>query len=310
MDLNKLKTFLVVAEQGSVTQAAELLSRTQPAISLQLKQLEKSTGLTLFDRKHGKIYLTREGQQLYAFAAPKVQAIEEQPVLLRQALAEVKGWLRIGVNYLFGQALLARIIRTFQQTYPQVRFELVDCTHQDLEQALIQNQVDLALTTRFPQPEFFESVPVFYYNRTLAASREYISKAEHRLGHAIAVEDLPELAIIESSKEMRATYAWLKSYAPEGLSALPPLTPYLVTNNVDVYHDWIQEGAGMGLVSGHILDLKHSAQMQLVFPDSQPQSITLGLSRRKNHNLGLAEQAFWQFMIEQMQGFLKETERH
>lgn len=303
MDLNKLKTFLVVAEQGSVTQAAEILSRTQPAISLQLKQLEKNTGLTLFERKQGKIFLTREGQQLYAFAAPKVQAIEEHPVLIRQALAEVRGWLRIGVNYLFGQTLLSQLIRAFQQTYPQVRFELVDSTHQELEQALIQNRVDLALTTRFPQPEFFESVPVFYYQQTLAASQKYLTSVEQRLGRAIEIEDLPELAIIESSKEMQATYTWLKSYAPERLSVLPVLSPYLVSHNVDIYHRWIQEGAGIGLVSEHILNLKPDSQLRVIFPDSLPQSVTLGLSRRKNQNLGLAEQAFWQFMIEHMQTY-------
>jgi LysR family nitrogen assimilation transcriptional regulator len=64
MDLRHLRTFLTVAEQGTVSRAAVCLRTAQPALSRQVKELEEELGLKLFDRVRRRLVLTGEGAQL------------------------------------------------------------------------------------------------------------------------------------------------------------------------------------------------------------------------------------------------------
>src|SRR5713101_5402825 len=64
MDLRRLRTFVTVAEQGSVSKAALVLRITQPALSRQIRDLEEELGLKLFQRVGGRLVLTGEGEQL------------------------------------------------------------------------------------------------------------------------------------------------------------------------------------------------------------------------------------------------------
>ena len=71
MDFNKLRTFLIVVEEGSVTGAARRLFRTQPAVSQSLRLLEEDLGIALLHRKSGNVYLTPEGCLLYTSPSPR-----------------------------------------------------------------------------------------------------------------------------------------------------------------------------------------------------------------------------------------------
>jgi len=64
MDLKRLKTFVTVAEHGTVSQAAEVLHITQPALSRQISTLEQDIGFPLFDRVGRHLVLTARGEQL------------------------------------------------------------------------------------------------------------------------------------------------------------------------------------------------------------------------------------------------------
>jgi len=69
MDYNKLKTFLIVAEEMSVTRAAARLLRTQSAVTQQLQLLEDDLGVALLHRKKARIFLTSEGESIYRIAS-------------------------------------------------------------------------------------------------------------------------------------------------------------------------------------------------------------------------------------------------
>lgn len=71
MELYQLRTFVTVAQQGHLTQAAELLHLSQPAVTAQIKALEEDMGMPLFDRSAGGVRLTRAGEELL----PRAQSI-------------------------------------------------------------------------------------------------------------------------------------------------------------------------------------------------------------------------------------------
>lgn len=68
MNFNKLRTFIQVVDSGSISAAAQILFRTQPAISSALKDLEQELGIILFERRNARIFLTPEGREMYEYA--------------------------------------------------------------------------------------------------------------------------------------------------------------------------------------------------------------------------------------------------
>ena len=84
LDSDLMRTFLAMAETGSVTAVAERVGWTQSAVSMQLKRLEEATGQRLFDRLPRGLALTGRGAQLLPYARRTVQVLEEAAAALRE----------------------------------------------------------------------------------------------------------------------------------------------------------------------------------------------------------------------------------
>ena len=90
MNLHQLRIFCSVVEYGSYTRAAETLYMTQPAVSLQVRALERSLQVKLFERVNQQLAVTEAGQALYQCALPMLNAESEA----ERVLAELKGAVR------------------------------------------------------------------------------------------------------------------------------------------------------------------------------------------------------------------------
>jgi len=91
-----LRCFITIAREGSVSRAATLLGLTQPAVSLQLKGLEESVGLQLFNRTHGGFTVTEAGAALLPLAHKAVSASSEFRTMATSMLEQQRGTLRVG----------------------------------------------------------------------------------------------------------------------------------------------------------------------------------------------------------------------
>jgi DNA-binding transcriptional LysR family regulator len=124
MDLTLLRAFATVARLGNLTRAAAQLHLTQPAVSLQIKNLQEALGVTLFTRASHGLVLTRDGQALLPHAERALAAagdVERAAAALRQ---EVRGRLRIG-TILDPQFLrLGGFLKQLVETYPQIETAL------------------------------------------------------------------------------------------------------------------------------------------------------------------------------------------
>ena len=125
MDTRQLAAFCEVVERKSFSQAAERLGVTQPAVSLQVRSLEKRLGQTLLDRSGRRVEPTEAGLRLYR-GAQRLLALEEQ--LLEDVRdgddAELTGTLEIGASTGPGGVVLARLLCEFQQANPALRVAL------------------------------------------------------------------------------------------------------------------------------------------------------------------------------------------
>ena len=83
IDFNKIRTFITVADQESVTKAAGILHVTQQAVSHQISSLEEDLGMTLFVRANRKIFLTREGVQVLEQSIQRLCSLEADLLRLK-----------------------------------------------------------------------------------------------------------------------------------------------------------------------------------------------------------------------------------
>lgn len=134
-----LRAFVTVAELGGITQAGELLGRSQPAVTLQIKRLEKLLGHRLLNRAGQRFELTRSGQQLYGYAK-QILALNDEAVA-QFGETGVSGKIRFGIPSEFATTLLPRILGRFAKAHPNVTLE-VTCS---LSVQLLANSADYDL---------------------------------------------------------------------------------------------------------------------------------------------------------------------
>src|SRR6478609_2522271 len=136
MDTRQLGAFCAVVERKSFSQAAARLGVTQPAVSLQVRALEKRLGRQLLDRSGRRVEPTEAGLRLYR-GAQRLIALEQQLLadLGEEAEGELKGRLEIGASTGPGGSVLPVILGEFQQLHPLVHVALtVSDTHHVVEQ--------------------------------------------------------------------------------------------------------------------------------------------------------------------------------
>lgn len=147
IDLNKLRTFFVIAEQGGVSAAAQKLALTRSAVSHSLAGLESSLGMPLFHRVGKKLVLTREGTRLRRAFADAQGHIADALSEIGDEAAEVLGWVRVGLYPGFSH-FLADGLESFAAEHPRARCQLVNGSRSELFSRLLAGRLDFVLSLR------------------------------------------------------------------------------------------------------------------------------------------------------------------
>jgi LysR family nitrogen assimilation transcriptional regulator len=126
MDLRHARTFVTVADVGSVSKAAERLHIAQPALSRQISNLEQELGFKLFDRVGRRMLLTGEGEQLLGDCRGLLSyasALGERAQLLRSGDA---GTLKVAASPQFIEGVISEVLHRYAQRYPKVQVKLIE----------------------------------------------------------------------------------------------------------------------------------------------------------------------------------------
>ena len=126
MDLRRLRTFVTVAEQGSVSKAALRLHISQPGLSRQIQELQHELGLRLFERVGRRLVLTAEGEQLLGSSRTilsDVSSFAEQAQLLKRGDT---GTLRVAASPIQIESTLSTFLPRYAERYPGVKVTLVE----------------------------------------------------------------------------------------------------------------------------------------------------------------------------------------
>lgn len=145
LDSDVLRTFIVVAERGNVTHAAEELHRTQSAISVQIKRLESDLGVRLFEREARGMALTTVGEKLFASAKSIIMMLDRTAANLLQN--PIEGAVTVGIPDDYGSELMAVILAEFAQCHPKVEVNIRCGFSVEFPKAVRRGQLDLAVYT-------------------------------------------------------------------------------------------------------------------------------------------------------------------
>jgi DNA-binding transcriptional LysR family regulator len=146
LDLDLLRCFVTVAEQGGFTAAGHALGLTQSAVSLKIKRLEEIVRRPVFRRTSRSVALTPDGETLLGYAR-RILALNDDAVR-RMISPPVVGRLRLGVADHFVPRSLAHILARFARAYPDVRLEVEVGRSHELRAKLGPDGLDLVLGKR------------------------------------------------------------------------------------------------------------------------------------------------------------------
>jgi DNA-binding transcriptional LysR family regulator len=171
--LRHLRTFVIVASYGSFNKAAEELSRTQPAITLAIKQLEEFVGLKLLDRTTRRVIPTAEGENFIPIAERLVRDFDTAISDLKAAAERRIGNVSIAIVPSVANQLLPSILKKFAEDFPGINLLLNDDSARGVQQKVERNEVDFGIGSNWQPISTLSYTPLFADNLELVFHRDH-----------------------------------------------------------------------------------------------------------------------------------------
>lgn len=145
LDIDQLRTFVAIAELGSFTRAADAVSKTQSAVSMQMRRLEERVGQPLFARDGRQSRLTEDGHRLQEYARRMLRLNDE--TLTAFAEPEMIGRIRLGLPDDYAERLLPKMLAGFARINPSIEV-VVECTGSTrVSEKIVQGELDIGIVT-------------------------------------------------------------------------------------------------------------------------------------------------------------------
>ncbi len=161
--LHQLRILKTVATEKSFIKASEILYLSQPALSKQIKTLEKNLDSSLINRQNNKISLTQNGK-IFLMYSERILGLCEDSY---RALTDLKngdhGKLIIGVNETIGRYLIPQILALFAQNYPQINFKVQFNSTRVVAQDIINEEIDLGIVEGYVPKKFKNKLTMEYF---------------------------------------------------------------------------------------------------------------------------------------------------
>jgi len=257
LTLRQLQCFSAVAKNLSYTRAAEELHLTQPAVSMQIRQLEQQAGLALTEQFGKKVHLTEAGTEVYRYARLILQQVDEMDDVLDKLKGFAGGRLKIAAissaNY-----FAPRLLGTFQQRFPEVSVSMDVTNQKAVLRQVIDNEVDMAIMGQPPKDSHVEAI-AFMENPLVI-----VAPPEHRLAKRkrIAQKELEEEVFLVREPGSGTRGAMERFFREQKLK----LTTGMGMGSLTSIKQGVQAELGLGLLPrgavrlelqlGHLVELK------------------------------------------------------
>jgi DNA-binding transcriptional LysR family regulator len=295
--LRQFKVFEMVARHLSFTRAADELFLTQPAVSMQIKQLEDNLGLVLFERLGRKIYLTDAGKEIYRLSRDITAKLEETAAIIDEIKGSDGGHLIVSVASTV-QYFAIRLLAGFRQNYPKVNVSLKVTNHKNLLYSLDQNETDIVLMGKPPENHDLK------YEFLLDNPLVVIAPADHPLRgqQNISLHTLQSHTFLMREQGSGTRTSAERFFAENGIS----ISASMEMNNNSAIKLGVEAGLGLGIVSNHTIDAEvESWRLVVLDIEAFPLMRKWYMVRREGKRLSAVGNAFEEFVRAEKQRFVR-----
>lgn len=287
--LRQLQVFEKVASHLNYSRAAEELYLSQPAVSMQIKQLEEHIGLPLLEQMGKKIFLTEAGRELFHYARSISQQLAEMEAVFDEMKGLGRGKLTLSVvntaNY-FTPQLLAK----FCNRHPNINVILQVANRDAVLKQLADNSTDLAIMGQ--PPDGLDIVAESFLDNPLvviAAPDHPLAKIPH-----IKFAQLAQETFLSREKGSGTRSAMERVFALHGVQ--PRISMEMETN--EAIKQAVQAGMGLGILSLHSIELElETNRLAVLDVEHFPLLRHWFVAHRRNKRLTSAALAFKEFLL-------------
>lgn len=286
LDLRVLRYFIAVAEEGNITWAADLLQISQPTLSRQLRGMERSLGVHLFDRSTHAMTLTAEGRLLYDRAKTLVALADKTVQDVHSAQGGLSGTVTLACGETRNLPWVLDRMAAFRKINPNVQFSVLTYTADIAKAQLDQGILDLAILVEPVSVENYDYIRLNKHDiwcvtvpeSSPLAQLEHI-EPKHLSGQTLLLPTRPEV--------QREVMNWLGTYADN--VSVAGTCNFNLNGNLMV-------AAGLGMRIG--FDMGHEVYGTKNIPLNPPVETTCLLAWRRGRILAPAASAFTEYVFE------------
>jgi len=294
--LRQFQVFEAVARHLSFTQAAKELHLSQPAVSMQIKQMEEQIGLHLFEHLGKQVFLTEAGREAYRYSRVIAQQLEEMEAVMAELKGASRGKLTISVastaNY-----FIPTLLGVFHERFPDVTVSLNVTNRETLLRQLSENEVDLVVMGQPPKDMDLEA-GAFMDNPLVV-----IAPPEHPLAKEknIPIARLGDEIFLTRERGSGTRSAIERFFKQRGIR----LNTGMEIASNEAIKQSVQAGLGLGLLSRDTLEMELALE-KLVILDVEDFPILRHwyVMHRKGKRLTTVAQAFKDFLLTEARAIL------
>jgi LysR family transcriptional regulator, low CO2-responsive transcriptional regulator len=298
LTLRQLRVFEAVANHLSYSRAAEALHLTQPAVSMQIKQLEESAGLPFFEQLGKKIHLTEAGKEFRRYCRNILDQLTEAENVLAEMKGVDRGKLAISVATTASH-FVTQLLAEFCKRYPKVSVSLNVANREALLSHLAQNEMDMVVMGK--PPESLDLQATSFMENPLVI----IAAINHPLAHGanIPLNRLQEETFLVREQGSGTRIAMERFFTEQGIR----LTTGTEMSTNEAIKQAVQAGMGLGILSLHTVALELEAKRLAVLDvQSFPIMRDWYVVHRKGKRLTASAQTFKEFLLSEGAQIAKE----
>lgn len=285
MDMRQLRYFVAVFEEGHVGRAAERLSLSQPALSQQIRHLENSLDVSLFERSSKRLLPTLAAHTLYNHAVPLLEGMERAREALRHFKGQALRTLAIGVLQTVHPSLVPQMLERIRKAQPHLVVQIYELTGMEVERRLLNGSLDIGISYLPPRQPGLHSLLLYEDELQL------VMPASHPLREfkKVSLNQAADLPMLLLGEEFQVRQLWQTQLA--NLGRRPHVQAEL--NSMAVILDSLEHTHLVTVLPGRARQAQQNPellwkplseprvplQIGLVYRDAQRQQATIELLR-------------------------------
>ena len=297
LTLRQIEVFNAVARHQNYTRAAEELHLSQPAVSMQIRQLEEGIGLPLFEQVGKQMHLTDAGDQMYIYSREMAGLLDEAEIVFEAIKGVKHGTLTISVATTASH-FATRLLAEFAKQHEDITISLDVTNREALRRQLENNEPDLVIMGQPPEGVDVEAA-VFMDNPLVM-----IAPAHHPLTgqKKIPLSHFANENFVVREQGSGTRGATQRFFDEHGV---PFNTGIEMTSN-EAIKQAVEAGLGLGIVSIHTLELElETRRLNILDVQDFPIMRHWYVLQRKGKRLSPAAQTFKEFVLKQAAQFIR-----